>query len=70
LTRIQSTPYGSESTATYWYPNINGRGYLSSVVQDPFADAKDMPKGMAKLVPADMTRSFVGFIGPFPALSN
>ena len=70
LTRIQSTPYGAETTATYWYPNINNWGYLSSIVQDPFADAKDMPKGVIEKIPADATRSSIGFIGPFPALSN
>lgn len=24
LTRFLSTPYGSETTSPYWYPNING----------------------------------------------
>ncbi len=43
---------------------------MSSVVQHPFADTKNMPSDLAKLVPADATRSSVGFIGPFPALSN
>ncbi len=70
LTRIQSTPYGSETTAAYWYPDINGWGYLSSIVQDPFGDAKDMPEGVMAQIPADATRSSVGVIGPFPALSN
>lgn len=70
LTRIQSSPYGSETTAAYWYPNINGWGYLSSVVQDPFGDEDDMPEGMADTVPSAARRSSVGFIGPFPALSN
>ena len=70
LTRIQSTPYGSETTAAYWQPDINGWRYLSSIVQDPFADAKDMPEGMADKVPAELTRSAVGYIGPFPATSN
>jgi secreted PhoX family phosphatase len=70
LTRIQSTPYGSETTATYWFPNINGWGYLTSIVQDPFGDAKDIPFGVLAQVPADAARSTVGFIGPFPALSK
>ena len=70
LTRIQSTPYGSETTATYWFPDINGWGYLSSIVQDPFKDTKDMPAGIADTVPEELTRSSVGYIGPFPALTN
>ena len=69
-TRIQSSPYGSETTAAYWYPDINGWGYLSSIVQDPFANAKDMPEGMADMVSEELTRSAVGYIGPFPALTN
>ncbi len=68
LTRIQSTPYGSEPTGTYWYLNVNGWGYLSSVVQHPFSGA--IPKGVAEQIPADATRSSIGFIGPFPALSH
>jgi len=70
LTRIQSSPYGSETTAAYWYPNINGWGYLSSIIQDPFGDPDDMPKGVLETIPEDATRSSVGFIGPFPALLN
>ena len=69
LTRIQSTPYGSETTAAYWQPDINGWRYLSSIVQDPFGDAKDIPEGVADTVPEELTRSSVGYIGPFPALN-
>ena len=38
LTRIQSTPYGSETTSVYWYENLGGHGYLMSVVQHPFGE--------------------------------
>lgn len=69
LTRIQSTPYGSETTAAYWQTNINGWSYLSSIVQDPFKDVKDMPEGIADTVPEELTRSSVGYIGPFPAFN-
>ncbi len=30
LTRIQTTPYGSETTSPYIYTNINGLGYLTT----------------------------------------
>jgi len=33
LTRIASTPYGSETTGPYWYPNVNGHSYITYVVQ-------------------------------------
>ncbi|ESQ08281.1 MAG: DUF839 domain-containing protein [Thiohalocapsa sp. PB-PSB1] len=39
LTRIQSTPFGSETTSVYWYPNLNGWGYLMSVVQHPYGES-------------------------------
>ena len=32
-TRMLSTPYGSETTSPYWYPNINEHAYLMAVVQ-------------------------------------
>ncbi|MBK1649056.1 PhoX family protein [Rhabdochromatium marinum] len=39
LTRIQTTPYGSETTSPYFYPNINGFAYLMSVVQHPYGES-------------------------------
>ncbi|MEL6344534.1 MAG: alkaline phosphatase PhoX [Myxococcota bacterium] len=63
LTRILTTPYGSETTSPFWYPNINGHGYLMTVVQHPYGESdRDKATG------PDDTRSIVGYIGPFPAL--
>ena len=39
LTRLQSTPFGSETTSVYWYPDLNGWGYLMSVVQHPYGES-------------------------------
>lgn len=39
LTRIQTTPYGSETTSPYFYPNIGGFAYLMSVVQHPYGES-------------------------------
>lgn len=39
LTRIQTTPYGSETTSPYLYPNINGFAYLMSVIQHPYGES-------------------------------
>ena len=65
LTRIQTTPYGSETTSVYFYPNINGFGYLMSVVQHPYGESdQDKLKD-----PAD-ARGYVGYIGPFPAMDK
>ncbi|KXZ55887.1 hypothetical protein GPECTOR_2g1438 [Gonium pectorale] len=63
LTRIFSTPYGSESTSPYWYGNVNGFSYITAVVQHPYGES-DMDK-------ANDTNSFgmggtAGVIGPFP----
>ncbi len=63
LTRIQTTPYGSETTSPYYYPDINGFGYLMSVVQHPFGESdKD------KLQNPDEARAYTGYIGPFPVI--
>jgi secreted PhoX family phosphatase len=63
LTRIQTTPYGSETTSPYVYKNINGFGYLMSVVQHPYAGIYQN-----KLNDAKQASAYVGYIGPFPAL--
>lgn len=41
LTRIQTTPYGSETTSPYFYPNINGFAYMMSVVQHPYGESDE-----------------------------
>ena len=63
LTRILSTPYGSETTSAYAYNNVGGHGYLMAVVQHPYGESDE-----DKLAdPAD-ARAYVGYIGPLPAL--
>ncbi|KGB81511.1 hypothetical protein JT55_12805 [Rhodovulum sp. NI22] len=63
LTRIFSTPYGSETTSPYWYSDINGHGYLMAVVQHPYGESDE-----DKLQDAADARAYVGYVGPFPAL--
>lgn len=62
LTRIQTTPYGSETTSPYWYPDVNGHGYLMSVVQHPYGESD-------QTVPHDDAeeRGYVGYF-KFPVL--
>lgn len=62
MTRIFSTPYGSEATSVDWYPNVGGHGYLMAVVQHPFGESD-----MDRLKSPDETNAWVGYIGPFPA---
>lgn len=65
LTRIQTTPYGAETTSPYWYPNINGWSYMTSVVQHPYGESdgdQDTGNGEA--------RAYTGYIGPFPAVAQ
>jgi len=64
LTRIQTTPYGSETTSPYFYPNINGWGYLMSVIQHPYGESDQ-----GKLPAAEAARAYTGYIGPFPAMN-
>ena len=63
ITRIQTTPYGSETTSPYYYPDINGFGYLMSVVQHPFGESDQ-----DKLQSPDENKAYTGYIGPFPVI--
>jgi secreted PhoX family phosphatase len=68
LTRIESAPFGAETTSVYFYPNINGFSYLKSVVQHPYREGSDTgeidndPDGVGA------ARAYDGYIGPLPAL--
>jgi secreted PhoX family phosphatase len=65
LTRIQTTPYGSETTSPYFYPNYHGFGYLMSVIQHPYGEGTT---GMPAAISTADKRAYTGFIGPFPAM--
>jgi secreted PhoX family phosphatase len=67
LTRIESAPYGAETTSVYFYPNINGFSYLKSVVQHPY---RESDTGEIDNDPAGVgaKRAYDGYIGPLPAL--
>jgi secreted PhoX family phosphatase len=63
LTRIQTTPYGAETTSPYYYPDINGFGYLISVVQHPYGESDS-----DKLNYQNESKAYTGYIGPFPVI--
>lgn len=63
LTRIQTTPYGSETTSIYFYPNLNGFGYLMSVIPHPYGETDQ-----DKLRQPEEAKAYTGYIGPFPAI--
>ncbi|MCB1764830.1 MAG: DUF839 domain-containing protein [Candidatus Competibacteraceae bacterium] len=65
LTRIQTTPYGSETTSPYFYANVGGHGYIMSVVQHPYGESDS-----DKQVTADEGRAYTGYIGPLPRLDQ
>lgn len=65
LTRIETTPYGSETTSVYVYPNVQGHAYIMSVVQHPYGESDE--KQLRQ--PAD-ARAYMGYIGPMPALGE
>lgn len=65
LTRIETTPYGSETTSPYFYPNIGGHAYIMSVVQHPYGESDT-----DKLENAGQARAYTGYIGPFPAMDG
>jgi len=62
LNRILTTPYGSETTSVYWYPDLGGYGYLMAVVQHPYGETD---QGKLVLDSGD-DRSYVGYF-KFPA---
>jgi secreted PhoX family phosphatase len=65
LTRVQTTPYGSETTSPYFYPNVNGFAYIMSVIQHPFGESDQ-----DKLVEDQEGRAYTGYLGPFPAMDG
>ncbi len=64
LTRIQTTPYGSETTSPYFYPDINGYSYLMSVVQHPYGESDE-----DKMSDPAESAGYTGYIGPMPAMN-
>ncbi|MDC0710647.1 DUF839 domain-containing protein [Stigmatella sp. ncwal1] len=64
LTRIFSTPYGSETTGVYFFPNIGGHAYIKTQIQHPYGES-DTDKVGADL---GVRQSYAGYIGPFPAM--
>lgn len=62
LTRILTTPYGSETTSLYHYPDVNGYSYIMAVVQHPYGESD---QGMAQQ--DSDKRSYFGYIGAMPA---
>ncbi|PJZ68005.1 hypothetical protein CH373_18150 [Leptospira perolatii] len=78
LTRIWTTPYGSETTSPYFYRNINGWSYLMVVTQHPYGESDTAGKKKSWVdfngaegsptIPSfgdTLYPSYVGYIGPF-----
>lgn len=65
LTRIQTTPYGSETTSPYFYPNIGGNGYMMSVIQHPYGESDQ-----DELSDSADAAAYTGYIGPFPNMES
>ena len=65
LTRVQTTPYGSETTSPYFYPDINGFSYIMSVIQHPFGESDQ-----DALQVDEEARGYTGYLGPFPAIKG
>ena len=64
LTRILSTPYGSETTGVYFYPNINGHAYIKAQIQHPFGESDTDRSGATTAA----KQSYTGYIGPLPPM--
>lgn len=66
LTRIQTTPYGSEVTGMYYYPSLNGFGYIMSIVQHPYGESDTGKVGSG----SPERHSYLGYIGPLPSFKQ
>tara|TARA_R110002050_G_scaffold197325_4_gene332228 strand:- start:133 stop:1947 length:1815 start_codon:yes stop_codon:yes gene_type:complete len=73
LTRILTSPYGSETTSPYYYNNIGGHGYLMAVIQHPYGEGdaitkeEDMPSTAKS---AGEMKAYTGYVGPLPVISK
>ena len=73
LTRILTSPYGSETTSPYYYNNIGGHGYLMAVIQHPYGEGdaltkeEDMP---SKAQNSNQMRAYTGYVGPLPVITK
>ncbi|MET0403924.1 MAG: alkaline phosphatase PhoX [Cystobacter sp.] len=65
LTRIFSTPYGSETTGVYFFPDINGHAYIKAQIQHPYGESDTDKLG----ADASASQSYTGYIGPFPVMN-
>ena len=67
LTRILSTPYGSETTSPFWERDVKGYDYLTVVTQHPFGEVNknDAEYGLVGQASDAQKESFVGVVGPF-----
>ncbi|QKF64587.1 PhoX family protein [Campylobacter corcagiensis] len=65
LTRIFTTPYGSETTSPYYYNNIGGFGYITAVIQHPYGESDE-----DKLSNPQDARAYTGYIGPLPVITK
>lgn len=65
LTRILTTPYGSEVTSPYWVPSLGDHGYLIAAVQHPYGESDSTHAADPE---STTTASWIGVMGPFPKL--
>lgn len=66
LTRILTTPYGSEVTSPYWVPSFGNHGFLLTAVQHPYGESDSLKINDAENTGSD---SYIGVVGPFPGLN-
>lgn len=65
LTRILTTPYGSETTSVYYYKNFGGFSYIMATIQHPYGETDTDKKEKE-----DDERAYTGYFGPIPLLEK
>lgn len=66
MTRIFSSPYGSEVTSGWWYPDINGWAYLFTIIQHPYEESDQDQANLAVNPYFDGVSGYLGYWA-FPA---
>jgi secreted PhoX family phosphatase len=65
LNRVLTAPWGGEVTGIQWFANVEGKGYLTVVIQHPFGEGA-APAGFVP--PPGSDRAVTALLGPFDGL--
>ena len=65
LTRMLTTPYGSETTSVYYYENFSGFSYIMATIQHPYGESDK-----EKFNKESDKRAYTGYFGVIPLIKK